>query len=129
MIDSARVQTVLITGGSSGIGRATAVSFGERGARVVLLARGRPALEEAAAEVRAAGAADVVVCPADVTDEDAVRAVVDGVVARFGRLDVVAHCAQVMAYGRIEDVPADVFSTVVRTATDGTANVARAVLP
>jgi len=126
---SARPQTVLVTGGSSGIGRATAVKFGERGARVVLLARGRPALEEAAAEIRAAGAADVVVCPADVTDGAAVRSVVDGAVARFGRLDVVAHCAQVMAYGRIEDVPADVFSTVVRTATDGTANVARAALP
>lgn len=122
-------QTVLVTGGSSGVGRATAVKFGERGARVVLLARGRPALREAAAEVRAAGAADVVVRPADVTDEAAVRSVVDGVVARFGRLDVVVHCAQVMAYGRIEDVPADVFATVVRTATDGTANVARAVLP
>jgi NAD(P)-dependent dehydrogenase (short-subunit alcohol dehydrogenase family) len=125
----ARTQTVLVTGGSSGIGRATAVTFGERGARVVLLARGRPALEEAAAEVRAAGAADVVVCPADVTDQAAVRAVVDGLVAQFGRLDVVVHSEQVMAYGRIEDVPADVFSTVVRTATEGTANVARAVLP
>lgn len=122
-------QTVLVTGGSSGVGRATAVKFGERGARVLLLARGRSALEEAAAEVRAAGAADVDVCPADVTDEAAVRSVVDAAVARFGRLDVVVHCAQVMAYGRIEDVPAEVFSTVVRTATDGTANVARAALP
>src|SRR4051794_24724067 len=98
---SARTQTVLVTGGSSGIGRATAVKFGERGARVVLLARGRPALEEAAAEVRAAGAADVVVCPADVIDEVTVRSVVDGAVSRFGRLDVVVHSAQVMAYGRV----------------------------
>src|SRR5689334_22314928 len=122
-------QTVLVTGGSSGIGRATAVKFGERGARVVLLARGRSALEKAAAEVREAGAAEVVVCPADVTDQAAVRSVIDGAVARFGRLDVVVHSAQVMAYGRIEDVPAEVFSSVVRTATDGTANVARAALP
>lgn len=122
-------QTVLVTGGSSGVGRATAVKFGQRGARVVLLARGRTALDEAAAEVRAAGAADVVVRAADVTDGAAVRSAVDGAVTRFGRLDVVVHSAQVMAYGRVEDVPADVFSTVVRTATDGTANVARAVLP
>ena len=76
----------------------------------VSLNRGRPALEQAAAELRAAGAADVVVCPADVTDEAGVRAVVEGAVARFGRLDVVVHCAQVMAYGRIEDVPADVLA-------------------
>src|SRR3954449_712778 len=96
-------QIVLITGASSGIGRATAQQLGERGAVVVLVARGRSALEEAAAEVRAAGAAEAVVCPADVTDEDAVRAVVDSTLARFGRLDAVVHSAQVMAYGRIEE--------------------------
>ena len=122
-------QTVLVTGASSGIGRATALQLGERGAAVVLVARGRPPLEEAAAEVRAAGAADVVVCPADVTDEDGVRAVVDATVTRFGRLDAVVHAAQVMAYGRIEEVPAKVFQAVVDTALHGTANVARAVLP
>jgi NAD(P)-dependent dehydrogenase (short-subunit alcohol dehydrogenase family) len=122
-------QTVLVTGASSGIGRATARQWGERGAVVVLVARGRPALEEAAAEVRAAGAAEAVVCPVDVTDEDAVRAVVDATVARFGRLDAVVHAAQVMAYGRIEDVPAKVFEAVVDTALHGTANVARVVLP
>jgi NAD(P)-dependent dehydrogenase (short-subunit alcohol dehydrogenase family) len=122
-------QTVLVTGASSGIGRATARQWGERGAVVVLVARGRPALEEAAAEVRAAGAAEAVVCPADVTDEDAVRAVVDATVARFGRLDAVVHAAQVMAYGRIEDVPAKVFEAVVDTALHGTANVACVVLP
>ena len=122
-------QTVLVTGASSGIGRATARQWGERGAVVVLVARGRPALEETAVEVRGAGAAEAVVCPADVTDEDAVRAVVDATVARFGRLDVVVHAAQVMAYGRIEDVPAKVFEAVVDTALHGTANVARVVLP
>jgi NAD(P)-dependent dehydrogenase (short-subunit alcohol dehydrogenase family) len=122
-------QTVIVTGASSGIGRATARQFGARGAVVVLVARGRASLEETAAEARAAGAAEVVVCPADVTDEDAVRAVVDSALARFGRLDAVVHAAQVMAYGRIEEVPAKVFEAVVDTALHGTANVARAVLP
>jgi NAD(P)-dependent dehydrogenase (short-subunit alcohol dehydrogenase family) len=122
-------QTVLVTGASSGIGRATARQFGGRGAVVVLVARGRPALDEAAAEVRAAGAADAVVCPADVTDEDAVRAVVGSTLDRFGRIDVVVHSAQVMAYGRIEEVPAKVYDAVVDTALHGTANVARVVLP
>jgi NAD(P)-dependent dehydrogenase (short-subunit alcohol dehydrogenase family) len=120
---------VLVTGGSSGIGRATALQFAGRGARLVLVARGRSALEEAATELRAAGAAEVAVCPADVNDDAAVRAAVEGAVSRFGRLDVVVHAAQVMAYGRVEDVPREVFDTVVRTATEGTANLARAVLP
>jgi NAD(P)-dependent dehydrogenase (short-subunit alcohol dehydrogenase family) len=122
-------QTVLVTGASSGIGRATARQFAEQGAVVVLVARGRESLDQAAAEMRAAGAAEAVVQPADVTDAEAVRSVVDDAVARFGRIDVVVHSAQVMAYGRIEDVPAAVFDRVVDTALHGTANVARSVLP
>jgi NAD(P)-dependent dehydrogenase (short-subunit alcohol dehydrogenase family) len=122
-------ETVLVTGASSGIGRATAVELAGRGARLVLVARGGDSLEAAAGEVRAAGAAAVAVCPADVTDEDAVRAAVDAAVEQFGRLDAVVHAAQVMAYGRIEELPRDVFETVVDVAVHGTANVARVVLP
>ncbi|MCA0146811.1 SDR family oxidoreductase [Blastococcus sp. LR1] len=121
--------TALVTGASSGIGRATAVQLGERGARVVLVARGRESLEAAAVEVRAAGAAEVVVCPADVLDDDAISAVVRSTVERFGRLDTVVHAAQVMAYGKVEDVPKDVYERVVDTAVHGTATVARHVLP
>jgi NAD(P)-dependent dehydrogenase (short-subunit alcohol dehydrogenase family) len=127
--DDASPQTVLITGGSSGIGRATALELAGRGARLMLVARGREPLEEAAAEARAAGAAEVLVCPADVLDEDAVRAAVDTAVERFGRLDGVVHAAQVMAYGRIEDVPREVYERTVDTALHGTATVARVVLP
>jgi len=122
-------QVVLVTGASSGIGRATAVEAGGRGASLVLVARGRGPLEAAAAEARAAGAAEVVVSPVDVTDDDAIRAVVRDTVERSGRLDAVVHAAQTMAYGRIEDVPREVFEAVVDTAVQGTANVARAVLP
>lgn len=121
--------TALVTGASSGIGRATAVQLGERGARVVLVARARGSLEAAAREVREAGAAAVTVCPADLLDDDAFRAVVEAAVAEFGRLDVVVHSAQVMAYGRVEDVPREVYERVVDTAVHGTATVARHVLP
>ena len=121
--------TVLITGASSGIGRATGLELAGRGAQLVLVSRGRESLEEAAAEMRAAGAKEVVVCAADVTDEDQVRAAVTTATSRFGRLDVVVHSAQVMAYGKIEDVPREVYETVVDTALHGTANLARVVLP
>lgn len=122
-------ETVLITGASSGIGRATALELAGRGARLVLVARDRETLEKAAAEACEAGAGEVLVHPADVLDEDAVRAAVEAAVEQFGRLDAVVHAAQVMAYGRIEDVPREVFQQVVDTSVHGTATVARVVLP
>jgi len=127
--DTGAPLNVLITGASSGIGRATALELAGRGAALVLTARGRESLEETAAEVRAAGAAEAMVCPTDVNDADAVEAVVTAAVQRLGRLDVVVHAAQVMAYGRIEDLPREVYETVVDTGVHGTANIARAVLP
>jgi NAD(P)-dependent dehydrogenase (short-subunit alcohol dehydrogenase family) len=122
-------QTVLITGASSGIGRATAGELAGRGAQLVLVARGRESLNEVAEEARAAGAAAAMVCPADVLDEDAFRAAVETAVDRFGRLDAVIHSAQVMAYGTVEELPREVFERVVETAVHGTASVARVVLP
>ena len=82
----------MVTGASQGIGRATAVALAREGARVGLLARSRPGLEETLEMI---GRSNGMVVPGDVTDRAAVSAVVAGVVAEFGRLDVVVNNAGV----------------------------------
>ncbi len=79
-------QVVLVTGGASGIGAATAVAFGRAGARVVLCDIAREAGEAVVADILAAGGRAEFV-HADVTAASQVQALVAGVVARHGRLD------------------------------------------
>ena len=118
---------VVVTGASSGIGRATAGALAGRRARLVLAARSADSLEAVAAECRAAGA-QVVTVVADVVDESAVQRVLDTAVQRFGRVDGWVHTAAVVAYGRFEDVPAETFRRVVDTGVHGSVHTARVAL-
>lgn len=122
-------RVVLVTGASSGIGRATAREAATRGDHVILVARGIGPLEEAAAECRSLGAASARVIAADVSDAAAVTSAVDEVIRELGRIDAVVNSAGVVAYGRFEDVPVTVFDAVLRTNMLGSANIVRAVLP
>jgi len=116
-------SVVVITGGSSGIGRAAARAFSREGAQVVLAARGEERLRAVAEECGG------LAVPTDVRDPDAVEALAERAVERFGRLDVWVNSAGVMAYGRFEDVPADVFRAVIETNFLGQVHGARAALP
>jgi len=122
------VRTVVVVGASSGIGRATAHQLASRGDRLVLAARSVDALEETRQECVARGASGVLVLPVDVGDREQVTRLFEESVARFDRVDVVVHAAAVLAYGRFEDVPPDVFDKILQTNLVGTANVARSTL-
>ncbi|MFI6273487.1 SDR family NAD(P)-dependent oxidoreductase [Micromonospora zamorensis] len=118
-------RVVVIVGASSGIGRATAREFAERGDRLVLAARATTTL----AEVRAECAdVDVLTVPTDVTEPGALDALADAAIDRFGRIDVWVHTAAVMAYGRFDELPGRVFDQVVRTDLLGAAGSVRVAL-
>src|SRR5258708_34262111 len=80
----------IVTGASSGIGRAIAEAFAAEGAKTVLVARRKPVLEELAGAIRAKGG-EALVAPADVTREDDVTALFAQVVETYGRVDVVVN--------------------------------------
>ena len=118
---------VLVTGATGGIGAATVRAYARRGARLVLLARSPHRLEALRADVEAMGA-PALVAVADIADAEAVDAAFAAAGARFGRVDVVVHSAAVVAYGRFEDVPREVWDRVVDVNVKGASNVARAAL-
>jgi short-subunit dehydrogenase len=120
--------TVLITGASSGIGRATALRYAARGCRLALLARGTDELHEVEAECTTAGASDVLVHSADIGEASEVDAAFDAAVERFGFIDVVVQNGAVAAFGEFTDLPAEVFDSVIRTNVNGAANVSRTAM-
>ena len=86
-------KVAIITGGSDGIGKAAALSMSKEGANVVIVARGREMLDQAAEEIRAATEGAVVPISADVTGSDTAERVVQTTLDRFGRLDILVNNA------------------------------------
>ena len=118
---------VVITGASSGIGRATALEMARRHAAVVVAARRARPLQDVAAACHDVGGRALAV-PTDVTDGAAVAKLARRAVEHFGRIDVWVNNAGVYAAGRFEDVPSDVFRRVVETNLLGYVTGARAAL-
>lgn len=128
MAQRLRDKVVVITGASSGIGRATALAFAEEGAAVVLAARRQAALHEVAEDCIDAGGR-AMIFPCDVTDADQVDRLAQRAEEAFGGIDVWVNNAGVIAFGRFEETPPDVFGRVVETDLFGVVNGCRAVLP
>jgi len=106
---SFRGKTVIVTGATSGIGRATAEAFGREGAQLIVVGRD----EKALAEVVAASGTDAVACRADVTTDEAPDAIVARAVESFGALDVLVNAAGVIATGALDATTDDVWDRMM----------------
>ena len=95
-------RVVIITGATSGIGRAVAQRFAKALARIVAIGRNRSALEDVASEIKSAGG-ECVTLAADLTNESDGRLAIDAAVNEFGQLDVLVNAAGHISTGSIED--------------------------
>lgn len=120
-----RPRTWLITGATSGIGRELTLQALENGDVVSALARDTAALDELAEK----HSERLLLSPADVRDEQAVRAAVERTLARFGRIDVVANNAGYGLFGAVEEASDVQIRAVFDTNVFGVLNVLRATLP
>ena len=115
----------LVTGGGSGLGRATALRLGRQGASVAIADLERSDGAAVAAELGGRG----LFLPTDVTSEEAVTALLDAAAERFGPVNAVVNCAgiaiAVKTIGRKGPHPLDAFERVLRVNTLGTFNVIR----
>jgi short-subunit dehydrogenase len=121
-------SVIVITGASTGIGRATAMEFAKKRATLLLAARNEAVLQEVAQECQHLGGTAIVM-PTDVTNESSVQALAQQAVASFGRIDVWVNNAAVSLFARFEEAPTEAFRQVIETNLFGYIYGARAALP
>ena len=119
---------IVITGASSGIGRATAIRLAEQGARVLAVARRLDALDDLRDQCRNAPGL-IIPVGADVTSEAALQEVAELALENFGRLDAWINNAAVSLFANFEEAPSQVYRQVLETNLFGYIYGARAALP
>lgn len=122
-------RVALITGGSKGLGFATARALAAAGCRLALVARTQADLEKAAAVLGRDAGAEVVAFPADLSDPAAPRRVVDAALQRFGRVDILVNSAGAAPPGSLEQLTEEQLDNALRLKLFGYMRMIRAVLP
>jgi 3-oxoacyl-[acyl-carrier protein] reductase len=120
-----RLAVAIVTGSSSGIGKAIALTFGREGARVVVAARRADLCQRTVEQIRKDGG-DATSIVTDVTDEGQVDRLMTETVRRYGRLDILINNAGIGGGSRIADTSTEAFERVINTNLRGTFFCARA---
>ncbi len=121
-------KVVVITGGSSGIGKACAIAFGRTGCKVVITGRDKARLEETGAELAAQGIEYLAVA-GDVSSETDVQRMIAETVKRFGRIDILINNAGISMRALFEDLDLDVIRKVMDINFWGTVYATKYALP
>jgi short-subunit dehydrogenase len=121
-------STIVVTGASSGVGRAAALRLAKKGATVVVAARRSHELRSLAEECRSHGT-DALAVPTDVSDAEAVEQLARTTIENFGRIDGWVNNAAVLMFSRVEDAHPDDLQRLIETNILGYLYGARAVVP
>ncbi|MDP2715330.1 SDR family oxidoreductase [Rheinheimera sp.] len=121
-------KVALITGASSGIGKATALKLAEAGAKVGLAARRSQQLEVLAAQIRKSGG-EAIALTMDVTDPDSVQAGVELLAKTYGSIDIAFNNAGLMPISDIEQLKTQEWQQMLDVNVQGVLNTTAAVLP
>lgn len=105
-------KVVIVTGASSGIGKATAIRFAEAGAKLVIAARSIEKLKETESEILNLGA-EVLLQSTDVAKEEDCKRLVDAAVGKFGRIDVLINNAGISMRALLEEMELSVIKNVM----------------
>jgi len=121
-------KVIIITGASRGIGRAAACLLAERGGRVVVASRDESALQEVSRSIESHSGVSLAV-PTNVCSESSIKTLVDQVVSRFGRIDVLINNAGICVYGPVTQTTLDEWEQVMETNLKGVFLCTREVIP
>ena len=109
----------IVTGSSSGIGKAIALKFATEGCRVVLAARRKQLCDQVVAQIREQGG-EAIAIPTDISDESQVGRLIAETRGQFGRLDILVNNAGIGGGGRIFETSTEAFDRVMNTNLRGT---------
>ncbi|CAI5438698.1 unnamed protein product [Caenorhabditis angaria] len=123
------MPVAVISGASSGIGKATALLFAKNGYDLSLTGRNQAALEEVASLCRQQGAPQVIVTAIELTDENAPKQIVEATLAKYSKIDTLINSAGILRNGMVIDSEIDVYDEIMNVNVRSLIRLTRSALP